>query len=275
MAQKKTVFERLEENMIELQRNLESKLEKLQSSIENIKEEIPKALGTLKEEIPRSIGQNLMSFADVIGAKIEDIEDAIKKIGGTAGMPGDSGSSSNIQSDLNSIKTSILNLQATLKNIKIETPITTASPPPPTYTPSATPTYTHTLTPIPATPSYTPPKTPPPASTPPSISLKPTPAPTTPSKQASAAGPPMTDVFKLLDSIKEKAKSGISASQLANEMEQTRDAIVKIFRWHPALYELATFARRLKKYAEGAPLDNETRTLLLEKVEEWKNRINT
>jgi hypothetical protein len=275
MAQKKTVFERLEENMIELQRNLESKLEKLQSSIENIKEEIPKALGTLKEEIPRSIGQNLMSFADVIGAKIEDIEDAIKKIGGTAGMPGDSGSSSNIQSDLNSIKTSILNLQATLKNIKIETPITTASPPSPTYTPSATPTYTHTLTPIPATPSYTPPKTPPPASTPPSISLKPTPAPTTPSKQASAAGPPMTDVFKLLDSIKEKAKSGISASQLANEMEQTRDAIVKIFRWHPALYELATFARRLKKYAEGAPLDNETRTLLLEKVEEWKNRINT
>jgi hypothetical protein len=273
MSQKKTVFERLEENMIELQRNLETKLEKLQSSIETVKEEIPKALGTLKEEIPRSIGQNLMSFTDVIGAKIEEIEDAIKKISGTGGPSVDSASSNVIQNDLSSIKTSILNLQAALKNIKIETPIATV--PPTTYTTSAPPpTYAHTLTPIPSTPSVSPPKTLPPASAPP-ISLKPSLPPTTPSKQASAVGAPMADVFKLLDSIKEKAKSGITAIQLANEMEQTRDAIVKIFRWHPALYELATFARRLKKYAEGVPLENETRTLLLEKVEEWKNRINT
>ncbi|MDD1777530.1 MAG: hypothetical protein LUQ65_05120, partial [Candidatus Helarchaeota archaeon] len=137
MSQKKTVFERLEETMIELQRNLDAKLEKLQSAIETVKEEIPKALGTLKEEIPRSIGQNLMSFTDVIGAKIEDIEDAIKKIGGTGGPSADSASSSIIQNDLSSIKTSILNLQTALKNIKIETPIATA--PQPTYTPPATP----------------------------------------------------------------------------------------------------------------------------------------
>jgi hypothetical protein len=275
MAQKKTVFERLEETMIELQRNIETRLAKLQTSIENVKEEIPKAIGTLREEIPRSIGQNLMSFTDVIGAKIEEIEDAVKKIGGTAGQPMDSSSSLNvIQNELNGIKTSILNLQATIKNIKIETPITTAPPPMPT--PSATPTLAHTLSPIPATTSHTPLTTPPPASTPPLITTpKPTPPLASPSKPASTVGPPMTDVFKLLDSIKEKAKSRITAIVLANEMEQTRDAIVKIFRWHPALYELATFARRLKKYPEGAPLDNETRALLLEKVEEWKNRINT
>ncbi|MDD1777325.1 MAG: hypothetical protein LUQ65_04080, partial [Candidatus Helarchaeota archaeon] len=265
-------FERLEDTMIELQRNLDAKLQKLQSSIETVIEEIPKALGTLKEELPRSIGQSLMSFTDVIGAKIEEIEDAIKRIGGTGGPSADSGSSSIIQNDLSSIKTSILNLQSAFKNIKIETPV--AAAPQPTYAPSAAPSYAHTLTPIPATPSYSPPKTSAPASTPP-VTLKPTPPPTTPSKVASASGPPMTDVFKLLDSIKEKAKSGITAIQLANEMEQTRDAIVKIFRWHPALYELATFARQLKKYAEGKQLENETRTLLLEKVDEWKNRIST
>ena len=57
-------------------------------------------------------------------------------------------------------------------------------------------------------------------------------------------------------------------------MEQTRDVIVKIFRWHPALYELATFARRLKKFPEGDALDAETLELLLEKIDEWKNRIS-
>ncbi len=58
-------------------------------------------------------------------------------------------------------------------------------------------------------------------------------------------------------------------------MEQIRDTIVKIFRWHPALYELATFARRLKKSPEGTGLDAETQSLLIEKVDEWKNRISS
>jgi hypothetical protein len=283
MSQKKTVFERLEDTMIELQRNIETKLANLQTAIENVKNEIPKAIGSLREEIPRSIGQNLMSFADVIGAKIEDIEEAIKKIGGSTSQPMESSSLNNIQNDLNSIKSSILNLQTTLKNIKIEAPTTTS--PSLSHTPSVTPSI--------ATPSYTPPQPLPPISKPPPVTtLKPIPPNTIPSKPTTTIGSPstsrpapppavapkegpLTEVFKLLDSLKEKAQSGINAIQLANEMEQTRDAIVKIFRWHPALYELATFARRLKKYAEGAPLDNETKTSLLEKVEEWKNRINT
>lgn len=118
MSQKKTVFERLEEKMIELQQNVEEKLANLLTSIEN-----------LKEEIPRSIGQNLMSFTDMIGSKFEELEEAIKGIsipGGQAeGLP----ALGNVQNDLKSIKDGLSNLQSAIKNIKVEMPSSKVSPP--------------------------------------------------------------------------------------------------------------------------------------------------
>ncbi len=249
--------------MGELQKNLETKLTNIQA-----------AITTLKEEIPRSIGQNLMSFSDMIGAKIEDMEESIKRITISSGGTADP-TIGTVKQDLGDIKTSIKNLQTAIQSIKIEAAatsphITLASPisaptiPKSSSLPSPPPTAPTTphLTPIPVSPSQ-------PAPAPARVSS----VKTTPSSSAPAEGPG-SDVTNLLDTIKQKAKSGLSAIALANEMEQIRDTIVKVYRWHPALYELATFARRLKKFPEGAPPDAELFNLLLEKVEEWKNRVS-
>ncbi len=90
MSQKKTVFERLEDKMIELQQNIDSQLNNIQAQIES-----------LKEEIPRSIGQNLLQFADMIGAKIEDIEDAVNKISTSTSATPDTSAISALQTSLN------------------------------------------------------------------------------------------------------------------------------------------------------------------------------
>ncbi|HUY00082.1 MAG TPA: hypothetical protein VMV49_11045 [Candidatus Deferrimicrobium sp.] len=78
---------------------------------------------------------------------------------------------------------------------------------------------------------------------------------------------------QLLDSITAKARSGMAAAQLGVEMETIRSQIVEVFEWHPTLFELAAFARRLKQMQPGIPLDPETLQLLIEKIEAWKSRI--
>ncbi len=255
MAQKKTVFERLEDKMVEMEQNVDNKLSKIQASIDK-----------LKEEIPRSLGENLMSFTDMIGAKIEDLEDSIKNMSGSGGSSIDNSTLNTLQNGINEMKAGIKNLNSAIQNIKIDIPTPTVPTSKPTPTPQATkPITTTPVTPTPAKPAPAKPAIAPKASTTPTS----TPAAPTPSGQG-----PMADVFKLLDSIKAKSKSSITAGQMAIEMEQTRDTIVKIFRWHPALYELATMARRLKKYPEGSALDSEMQQLLSDKIEEWKKRIN-
>lgn len=81
------------------------------------------------------------------------------------------------------------------------------------------------------------------------------------------------EVVRLLDTIATKAQSGMAAVQLGTEMEQIRNRIVEIFEWHPTLFELAAFARRLKKSPPTEGIDPETLHLLLEKIASWKERI--
>ncbi|MHC1591074.1 MAG: hypothetical protein ACXQS8_03240, partial [Candidatus Helarchaeales archaeon] len=79
-------------------------------------------------------------------------------------------------------------------------------------------------------------------------------------------------VYEYLDSI--KTKLDLPAQDLARFLEFIRDKIVKIFKFHPALYELGTFARKIKKYPAGVPLDEDIRRLLEDKITEWKKRIS-
>ncbi|NVM30797.1 MAG: hypothetical protein HWN65_18300 [Candidatus Helarchaeota archaeon] len=236
MAQKKTVFERLEDKMIELEKKLYKKFSDVQASIDN-----------LKEEIPRSLGQSLMSFTDMLGAKVEDLEDLIKNTSGTGGPAPDSSVLNKVQDRLNEIKAGMNDLKTAIQNIKIH--------PSPAVTSTAAARKPATAKPV-STPAR-------------AVSLTP---PSTPSTAPSVGGT-IGEVLNVLDLIKQKAQSGITAPKLAIEMEEARDKIVKIYRWHPALYELATFARRLKKQPEGSGVDAEHQNLLLEKINEWKNRI--
>lgn len=80
-------------------------------------------------------------------------------------------------------------------------------------------------------------------------------------------------VHKIFDGISDAVISKISAKELFDLMNQARDSIIKVYRWHPVLYELASFARRVQKLSEDQPLDNEISTLLIEKINDWKNRI--
>ena len=255
MSQKKTVFERLEDKMIELQQNVEGKLSTLQAAVDG-----------LKKEIPQAIGQNLMQFADIIGEKIENIEDALKNVSASGASAPDTSGIASIQNDLNGIKASIQTLQSSIKNIKIEMP--QAATTPPVASPPTTPAPASPVTPPPAKPLTT---------SPPVVTSPSKPAPSTkPAPKTPLTGEgPVAEAIQLLETIKDKAASGITGVALAAEMEQIRDTIVKVFRWHPALYELATFARRLKKIPEGTGLDVENLQLLVEKVEEWKTRISS
>jgi hypothetical protein len=249
MAQKKTVFERLEDKMIELEEKLDSKLTQLQTSIDS-----------LKDDIPRSLGENLMSFTDMIGAKIEDLEEILKTSGTSGGQSLPSGNLNALKADLDGIKDAIDNLKLIIQKMEAPTPVAS---PPTTISPNLESKSKTSPSPTPLTSS---------TSTVTTTTSKATPS-------AASSLPPGTgglaQVIQLLDSIKEKARSNLTSNQLANEMEQTRDTIVKIFRWHPALYELATFARRLKKAPQGANVDAETQQLLLEKIDEWKNRVSS
>ncbi|NVM27899.1 MAG: hypothetical protein HWN65_03570 [Candidatus Helarchaeota archaeon] len=100
--------------------------------------------------------------------------------------------------------------------------------------------------------------------------------PATPAPPAQPTGPAsgaQQEAVRLLDTIAARARSGIPGSQLAQEMEQTRNRIVEVFQWHPALFELAAFARRLKQLPVGTVLDAGTLNSLLERIEAWKSRI--
>jgi len=78
-------------------------------------------------------------------------------------------------------------------------------------------------------------------------------------------------VFQLLESIKGKINDNVGV--LVNSMENIRDEIVKIYKFHPALYELGTFARKLKKYPALEKLDPDLSNLLIDKINEWKKRL--
>lgn len=135
------------------------------------------------------------------------------------------------------------------------------------------------MPPTPPQPVFTTPISPP--TVPPPPMSTPTPAapiPTIPSTiphapPASAPEGPKNDAAMLLDRIIMRANSGLTGIQLAQEMEQIRNKIVEIFQWHPALFELAAFARRLKSQPGEAVLDANSLQNLTEKIQAWKSRI--
>ena len=99
LSQKKTVFERLEDRMIELQEEINKKLANI-DQINAKLESLETSLENLKQEIPRSIGENLLQFSDLIGGKIEEIEDALQNVSGSGGAAPDSSAIRSLQSEL-------------------------------------------------------------------------------------------------------------------------------------------------------------------------------
>ncbi|MHA1752673.1 MAG: hypothetical protein ACTSYZ_09925 [Candidatus Helarchaeota archaeon] len=288
MASKpKTIFERLEERM--------EKLEQIINTIvPGILDQVIPALDKVKEDLPASIGPNLMNFADMIGEQIENVSKSVSSISSPGGGGPVNVDLSEVTASLNKILDSfnvllkgfdqvnskIDNLTSEISLLKNDVnqikaisssvaPVTQTAPPV-NVRPQVT---AQPATPAPASFQAT-------AQPKPTPTIKAAPAPTiTPQEKiptiTTESSVVPTEVFDLFDSITEKLKSGMLAQQMAQHMEQVRDKIVNIYKWHPTLYELASQARKLKKAGVEDPVDADTYQLLLEKVQEWKQRIKT
>ncbi|NVM02353.1 MAG: hypothetical protein HWN67_08450 [Candidatus Helarchaeota archaeon] len=92
-----------------------------------------------------------------------------------------------------------------------------------------------------------------------------------PAKKKKGKTPPIVlEVFQL---IEQRAQRGETAGALSKIIENARDTISKSWKWHPILYEVGTFARKLKKYPPEKPPDTEVINLLMKKMEEWKEKM--
>ncbi len=89
---------------------------------------------------------------------------------------------------------------------------------------------------------------------------------------ATSTDAPRAEAIKLLDSIISEINRGLSAPQIGAYMEEVRNKIVEVFQWHPTLFELAAFAKRLSDSPPG-PVDPDNLAMLLDKINAWKKRI--
>ena len=80
-------------------------------------------------------------------------------------------------------------------------------------------------------------------------------------------------VLEVFDLIEQRAQRGEPADALAKIIENGRDTISKSWKWHPQLYEVGTFARKLKKYPPNKAPDQQILKVLFEKIEEWKQKM--
>ncbi|MHA1145735.1 MAG: hypothetical protein ACTSRW_13425 [Candidatus Helarchaeota archaeon] len=80
-------------------------------------------------------------------------------------------------------------------------------------------------------------------------------------------------VLEVFDLIEQRAQRGESAQALAKIIENGRDTISKSWKWHPLLYEVGTFARKLKKYPPNKAPDQQILKVLYQKIEEWKEKM--
>ncbi|MHA1298946.1 MAG: hypothetical protein ACTSO9_05820 [Candidatus Helarchaeota archaeon] len=90
-----------------------------------------------------------------------------------------------------------------------------------------------------------------------------------PTKKKGKTPPIVLEVFQL---IEQRASGGESGEALSRIIENARDTISKSWKWHPILYEVGTFARKIKKLGPK-PINDEIMKLLLTKIEEWKEKM--
>ncbi|MFX1451930.1 MAG: hypothetical protein ACFFCM_13875 [Promethearchaeota archaeon] len=235
-----TVFERLEEQM----KKLVQKIEEMNSLIQQNNS----ALENLKSDV----NSGFLNFSDMIGTRLDELQDLVQTKGKVSGI--DAGElsttldqlSKDMRNSANEIKNLLGSAVESVQKIKIS-PVKTAPlakvvsiPPKPTERPKITPT-----------------EIPPPS--------KRAPIPIKVGKTVPG------EVLDLLDSLKTKIET--PAVKFADYMEFVRDEIVRIYKFHPAIYELGTFARKLKKYPQNMKMDPDIIALLFDKINEWKARI--
>ena len=81
-------------------------------------------------------------------------------------------------------------------------------------------------------------------------------------------------VEEIFGLIVQRTQGGADAHSLAKVIENARDTISKSWKWHPSLYELGTFARKLRTNFKASELPSqEIVQLLMQKIKEWKIKM--
>ncbi|MFX0136968.1 MAG: hypothetical protein ACFFDN_25240 [Candidatus Hodarchaeota archaeon] len=235
-----TVFERLEEQM-----------KKLIKSIEDMKTLIQENSSAL-ENLKSDVNSGFLNFSDMMGNRLDELQEILQKKGPDSGI-----NSGAITAKLDDISKGLKNTAVRIKSFMDSTVDSIRDI---VKSPTKTVPIAKVIT------------------TPPKPSIKPRVVRTEippPSKRAPIpikVGKTVPgEVLDLLDSLKSKIET--PAVKFADYMEWVRDEIVRIYKFHPAIYELGTFARKLKKYPQNMKIDPDIIALLFDKIEEWKQRI--
>ncbi|MFX0133843.1 MAG: hypothetical protein ACFFDN_09370, partial [Candidatus Hodarchaeota archaeon] len=237
--------------------------------------ELDAAIKKIQEELPSSIGQILMQFSDLIGENFEGVSEKFEDLSSAINEIKQGFSEMKMEKELERAQ------EAELSELIKQTVSEEATTPKEVTTPPIEPKPAVKVkkpAPVEAKPSPKVQKAPPivekPVLVKPSIVKKPPIVkPPKPKPVAEPEEEVPEEVLKLFDAISDAVVSNLNANQLAEAMNTARENIIKVFKWHPVLYELASFARRIQKMPPDAPLDTEITSLLVEKVEDWKQRI--
>jgi hypothetical protein len=206
-------------------------------------------INQIQEYFSASLGQSLMQFSDLLGSKIDETMDAVKE-------------TKALVEELKTEKELEKKQAAELSELIKET-VTDAGT-------EETVVKRDVVTPsITTTPSTVVKETPPPVSEP---QKPPIVKPTEPELATEMEEIPQ-EVNQIFDGISNAVLSKVSAGELFQKMDDARNSIVKVFRWHPVLYELASFSRRISKLPPDEPFSADVSSLLVEKITDWKTRI--
>ncbi len=204
----------------------------------------------IQEYFSASLGQSLMQFSDLLGSKIDETVDVIKE---TKALVEELKREKELEkkqaAELSELIKETVTEDAGTEETAVKRDLVTPS--------------------ITTTPSTVVKETPPPVSEPQKLPVV---KPTEPELAAEMEEIPQ-EVNQIFDGISNAVLSKVSAGELFQIMDDARNSIVKVFRWHPVLYELASFSRRISKLPANEPLSVDISSLLIEKITDWKTRI--
>ena len=241
-----TVFERLEEQM-----------KKLVGAIEELRTLIQGNTSAL-ENLKNDVNSGFLNFSDMMGNKLDELQEIFQTQSPDSGI-----NTGAITAKLDDISEGVKNTASRIKNFMDSTidSIRTITKSPTRTVPIAKVVTTQPKPSQPLKPSKKP-----------IVTRVDIPAPSKRAPIPIRVGKTVpVEVLDLLDSLKSKIET--PAVKFADYMEFVRDEIVRIYKFHPAIYELGTFARKLKKYPQNMKMDPDIIALLFDKIDEWKQRI--
>lgn len=242
----KMFFKQFMDHMAEQLGDIMGAIDSVKTDIAKLSQ-IPDAFGEstkLLERVQKTLSEEGVPAGQAGGADLSGFESKIKELDNRLG---------GIEGDVKSINTAVAALgKATAEMINKLSGISEKAPAP------ASPAPEVASTSAPSPPSPKPSKAAPPAPEPARVRI------------GTTTGP----VADILDALEADIQSGKNAEDLAKSFEDSRDQLMKHISYHPAYFEMGKVIKALTKYGDS-PLDKNSTKQLIEKIETWRERMQT